>query len=136
MRLVAAAQVVDEPLGHEETSADGRITLEHAECLAACDLGPVIQVNYEFYDNQDVDKAEVLVDALRRGEKPHPTRGAPLTNFRIVELELSGIFPDLAASVEGLSEAPETLLGVRIAAEREWAAPAMPDTPPALPEKK
>ena len=66
-----------EPLGHEETSADGAITLEHAECLAACDLAPVIQVNYEFYDNQDVDKAEELVDALRRGEKPHPTRGAP-----------------------------------------------------------
>ncbi len=101
-----------EPLGHEETSADGAITLEHAECLAACDLAPVIQVNYEFYDNQDVDKAEVLVDALRRGEKPHPTRGAALTDFRTVELELAGIFPDLAASVEGLSEAPETLLGV------------------------
>ena len=125
-----------EPLGHEETSADGAITLEHAECLAACDLAPVIQVNYEFYDNQDVDKAEVLVDALRRGEKPHPTRGAALTNFRTVELELAGIFPDLAASVEGLSEAPETLLGVTMAGERGWAAPAMPDTPPALPEKK
>jgi NADH-quinone oxidoreductase subunit E len=125
-----------EPLGHEETSVDGAITLEHAECLAACDFAPVIQVNYEYYDNQDVDTAEELVDALRRGEKPHPTRGAPLTDFRTVELELSGIFPDLAASVEGLSEAPETLLGVRVAAEREWAAPAMPDTPPALPEKK
>ena len=125
-----------EPLGHEETSADGAITLEHAECLAACDLAPVIQVNYEFYDNQDVDKAEELVDALRRGEKPHPTRGAALTDFRTVELELAGIFPDLAASVEGLSEAPETLLGVTMAGERGWAAPAMPDTPPALPEKK
>ncbi len=95
-----------------------------------------LQVNYEFYDNQDVDTAEELVDALRRGEKPHPTRGAPLTDFRTVELELAGVFPDLAAGVEGLSEAPETLLGVRVAAERGWAAPAMPDTPPALPEKK
>jgi NADH-quinone oxidoreductase subunit E len=78
----------------------------------------------------------VLVDALRRGEKPHPTRGAALTDFRTVELELAGIFPDLAASVEGPSEAPETLLGVTMAGDRGWAAPAMPDTPPALPEKK
>ncbi len=124
-----------EPLGHEETSADGTITLEHAECLAACDLGPVLQVNYEYYDNQTAEKAEELVDALRRGEKPHPTRGAPLTSFRTVELELAGVFPDLAASVEGLSEASETLLGVRVAAERGWAAPAMPDTPPALPSR-
>jgi NADH-quinone oxidoreductase subunit E len=125
-----------EPLGHEQTSADGVITLEHAECLAACDLAPVIQVNYEYFDNQDVDKAEELVDALRRGDKPHPTRGAALTDFRTVELELAGFFPDLAAAVEGLSEAPETLLGVRLAAERGWAAPAMPETPPALPETK
>ena len=76
---------------------------------------------------------------LKRGEKPHRTRGAPLTDFRTVELELAVVFPDLAASVEGLSEASETLLGVRVAAERGWAAPAMPDTPPAfpaLPEKK
>ena len=42
------------------------------------------------------------------------------------------MFPDLATSVEGLSEASETLLGVRVAAERGWAAPAMPDTPPAF----
>jgi NADH-quinone oxidoreductase subunit E len=96
----------------------------------------MLQVNYEFFDNQSVESAEALVDALRRGDKPHPTRGAPLTDFRTVELELAGIFPDLAAGVEGLSEADETLLGVRVAAERGWAAPAMPDTPPALPEKK
>ena len=34
----------------------------------------MIQVNYEFYDNQTVDSAVELVDALRRGEKPAPTR--------------------------------------------------------------
>ena len=37
-----------------ETTADGMITLEHAECLAACDYAPVVTVNYEFFDNQTV----------------------------------------------------------------------------------
>ena len=130
-------------VGHEGTAgvpgAPGSITLEHAECLAACDLAPVLQVNYEFFDNQTVQSAEELVDALARGEKPHPTRGAPLTDLRTVSLELAGIFPDLERSVEGPSTAPETLRGAGIAAERGWTAPAMPDTPPAFPvleEKK
>ena len=129
-------------VGHEETAgepgAPGSITLEHAECLAACDLAPVLQVNYEYYDNQTPESAEALVDALQRGEKPHPTRGAPLTDFRTVELELAGIFPDLAMSSEGPSAAPESLRGAQLASERSWVAPAMPDTPPpfpALPEK-
>ena len=126
-------------IGHEETAGEpgstGSITLEHAECLAACDLAPVLQVNYEFFDNQTVGSAEQLVSALQLGEKPNPTRGAPLTDFKTVELELAGIFPDLRRSVEGPSTAPETLRGAELAAVRGWTAPSMPDTPPALPEK-
>ncbi len=124
-------------VGHEETAGEpgttGSITLEHAECLAACDLAPVLQVNYEFFDNQTVAKAEQLVDALQSGEKPYPSRGAPLTDFKTVELELAGIFPNLQRSVEGPSTAPETMRGAELAAVRGWAAPSMPDTPPALP---
>ncbi|MHA6785458.1 NADH-quinone oxidoreductase subunit NuoE [Pseudonocardia saturnea] len=130
-------------VGHEGTAGEpgttGSITLEHAECLAACDLGPVLQVNYEFFDNQTVDSAEALVDALARGEKPQPTRGAPLTDFRSVELELAGVFTDLEHTVEGASSAVETMRGARLATDRGWSAPSMPDTPPAfpsLPEKK
>jgi NADH-quinone oxidoreductase subunit E len=124
-------------VGHEETAGEpgtpGSITLEHAECLAACDLAPVLQVNYEFFDNQTVQSAEELVDALQRGEKPHPTRGAPLTDLRTVSLELAGIFPDLERSVEGPSTAVETMRGAALAAERGWTAPGMPDSPPAFP---
>jgi len=125
-------------IGHEETAGEpgtpGSITLEHAECLAACDLAPVLQVNYEYFDNQSVESAETLVDALVRGEKPHPTRGAPLTDLKTVSLELAGIFPELERSVEGVSVADETLRGARLAAERGWLAPAMPDEPPAFPD--
>jgi NADH-quinone oxidoreductase subunit E len=125
-------------VGHEETAgtpgAPGSITLEHAECLAACDLAPVLQVNYEYFDNQTVESAEALVDALARGERPMPTRGAPLTTLKTVELELAGIFPDLAGAVQGNSMSAETLRGAQLAADRRWVAPVMPDKPPALPD--
>src|SRR5689334_9536007 len=111
-------------VGHEETAGvpgtPGSLTLEHAECLAACDLAPVVQVNYEYFDNQTVESAEALVDALQRGERPMPTRGAPLTDLKTVELELAGIFPDLAGAVQGNSMAAETLRGVQLAADRRW----------------
>ncbi len=130
------------PLKHEDTAGTpgepGSITIEHAECLAACDLGPVLQVNYEFYDNQTVDTAVSLVDALRRGEKPAPTRGAPLTDLKTVELELAGFYPEDEAEfrtmVDGPSAAVETLRGAQLAADRGWTAPAMPEKAPELPE--
>ncbi|WP_216210670.1 NADH-quinone oxidoreductase subunit NuoE [Amycolatopsis aidingensis] len=129
------------PLGHEETVGEpgqpGSLTIEHAECLAACDLAPVMQVNYEFYDKQTEQSAVELVDALRRGEKPAPSRGAPLTDFKSTELQLAGFFPEdeqtFRTDVDGPSAAEETLRGARLAEERGWTAPAMADEVP-LPE--
>jgi NADH-quinone oxidoreductase subunit E len=83
---------VAERLGvhHNETTEDGTFTLEHAECLAACDFAPVVTVNYEFFDNVTPDSAEALVDALAAGERPVPTRGAPLCSFKEISLQLAG----------------------------------------------
>lgn len=127
-------------VGHEETAgrpgSKGSVTLEHAECLAACDLAPVLQVNYEFYDNQTPESAVALVDELRRGDRPAPTRGAPLTDWRGAELQLAGFFGEpqqLRDAVDAPSAAPETLAGNRLAEEKGWQAPAMPDKPPPLP---
>jgi NADH-quinone oxidoreductase subunit E len=138
-----AADISGHSVEHDETFGEpgttGSITLEHVECLAACDLGPVIQVNYEFYDNQTVDSAVELVYRLRRGERPAPDRGAPaLADFRAAERELAGFFDDLDTTVDGPSAATETLRGAAIAADRGWTAPVMPeDVPlPAVPEAK
>ncbi|OLR90699.1 NADH-quinone oxidoreductase subunit NuoE [Actinokineospora bangkokensis] len=128
-------------LGHNETVGEpgepGSVTLEHAECLAACDLGPVIQVNYEFFDNQTVESAVELVDALRAGQRPAPTRGAPLRDFRTAELELAGFWPedeaDYRAGVDGPSAAVETLRGAKLAEDRGWTAKPYPAEAP-LPE--
>lgn len=130
-------------VGHQGTAGEpgtpGSVTLEHAECLAACDLGPVLQVDYEYYDNQTVDSAVELVSALQSGETPPPTRGATPAGFRGAELQLAGFFDGHEEDVDAPSAAPETLRGVRMAADAGWTAPAMPDQPPAfpaLPEKK
>ncbi len=123
---------------HDETAADGSITLEHAECLAACDYAPVVTVDYEFYDQQDVDSARELVAALRRGEKPLPTRGAPLTDFRGISRQLAGFsqYGDATAARDAI-DAPgalePTLAGLRLAAERGESAPPMPAGTPSEP---
>ena len=85
------------------------------------------------------DSALDLVPALQRGERPHPTRGAPLTDFRAVELQIAGIFTDLGDQVTATAQSPETLRGVRLAERNGETAPAMPETAPdfpPLPEKK
>jgi NADH-quinone oxidoreductase subunit E len=126
--------------GHEETFGEpgqpGSITLEHVECLAACDLAPVIQVDYEFFDKQSPDSATHLIDGLRSGNKPMPSRGAPLVGFRNAERQLAG-FVELESDVDAPSAAAETVRGAQLAADRGWTAPAMPDTPlPAVSDNK
>ena len=80
-------------VGHDETTGDRSITLEHAECLAACDYAPVMTVNYDFYDNVAPDTAVEIVDQLRSGLRPPPTRGARLCSLKEMSLQLAG-FPD------------------------------------------
>jgi NADH-quinone oxidoreductase subunit E len=75
---------------HNETTEDGTFTLEHAECLAACDFAPVVTVNYEFFDNMTPESAEQMLDALAAGERPLPTRGAPLCSFKEISRQLAG----------------------------------------------
>ena len=130
---------------HDETTADGSITLEHAECLAACDYAPVVTVDYEFYDQQDVESARELVAALRRGEKPLPTRGAPLTDFKGVSRQLAGFSQyedpyDMAAAVDAPAALGPTLAGLQLAEQRGESAPPMPrretTAPPAADEPR
>ena len=89
-------------VGHNETTPDRRFTLEHAECLAACDYAPVVTVNYEFFDNQTLDSAEEIVAALARGDRPHPTRGEALQDFHAISMELAG-FVDPRRTAESLT---------------------------------
>ncbi len=80
-------------VGNQETTEDGKVTLEHIECNAACDFAPVVMVNWEFFDNQTPESARKLVDDLRAGRPVAPTRGAPLCTFKETARILAG-FPD------------------------------------------
>ncbi|HSP36435.1 MAG TPA: NADH-quinone oxidoreductase subunit NuoE [Frankiaceae bacterium] len=91
-------------VGHDETTPDGLVTLEHAECLAACDYAPVVTVNYEFFDNQTPETAEELIDLLHRGERPTPVRGAQVCSFKEISRQLAGFRdPRPEAALAGLS---------------------------------
>src|ERR1700731_1857088 len=74
-------------VGHDQTTADGRVTLQHVECNAACDYAPVVMVNWEFFDNQTPQSTIELVDKLRDAGRVAPCRGLPLCPFG----ETSGI---------------------------------------------
>lgn len=107
-------------VGNDETTDDGRITLEHVECNAACDYAPVMTVNWEFMDNMTPESACALVDSLRAGEPVSSTRGPRLVTWREAERVLAG-FPDDLAD-EGPAAGPASLVGLQIARERGWTA--------------
>jgi NADH-quinone oxidoreductase subunit E len=106
-------------IGHDETTDDGVVTLEHLECNAACDYAPVMMVNWEFFDNQTPESAVGLVDGLRSGDLPTPTRGASLCTFKQVSRVLAG-FPDGRAG-EGPAAGPASLAGLQIYREQQSA---------------
>ncbi len=117
-------------IGNDETTDDGLITLEHLECNAACDMAPVMMVNWEFFDNTTPDRAVQVVDRIRAGAEVTATRGARVCTWKEAERVLAG-FPDGRAD-EGPTSGSESQLGLRIAAERGWSAPAVPKTRPEL----
>lgn len=109
-------------VGHDQTTEDGKITLERLECNAACDYAPVIMVNWEFLDNQTPASAIELVDKLRAGREASATRGPKnLPTFREVSRTLAGFQDGLAN--EGPSAGKSSLLGLEIAKENDWTAP-------------
>jgi NADH-quinone oxidoreductase subunit E len=108
-------------IGNDETTDDGRVTLEHVECNAACDYAPVVMVNWEFMDNQTPESATALVDDLRAGVEVTSTRGPRICTWREAERVLAG-FPDDRAD-EGPGAGPASLLGLQLARERGWTAP-------------
>ena len=115
-------------VGPDEPTGDGKVSIEHVECNAACDYAPVVMVNWEFFDNQTPEFATALVDDLRAGRPVTPTRGpGRLCTWRQASRILAG-FGDGQAT-DGPAAGPASLVGLRIARAHGWTAPEPPDTP-------
>jgi NADH-quinone oxidoreductase subunit E len=64
-----------------ETSSDGKFTLQPMECLAACDLAPMMIADETYYGPLTEERVDEILDQLRRidnrppgpaGTRPHP----------------------------------------------------------------
>src|SRR5256886_5732409 len=114
----------------DDATPDGKVSLEHVECNAACDYAPVVMVNWEFFDNQTPSSARDLVDGLQAGQPPVPTRGAPLCTFKETARTLAGL-PDSRGSGTEVGDA--TLAGLRVAQKLGMTAPDAPAPSATLP---
>ncbi len=98
---------------NDGVTADGKVSLEHIECNAACDYAPVVMANWEFYDNQTVQSAKDLVDSMRAGNPPAPTRGPDsLPTWKENSAVLAGLNDGRAH--EGIQAGEPSLLGLNI----------------------
>ncbi|WP_291520965.1 NADH-quinone oxidoreductase subunit NuoE [Branchiibius sp. NY16-3462-2] len=107
-------------IGSDETTEDGKITLERVECNAACDYAPVVMANWEFMDNQTPESTIDFVEDLRAGKPVRPSRGPnAICTFKQVSRVLAGFNDGLAD--QGVGAGAASLAGLELvrADERE-----------------
>lgn len=57
-----------------ETDAEGLFSIQNVECLGSCGSAPVLQVNDTYHERVTRARVDELLEAMRRGEHPAPTR--------------------------------------------------------------
>ena len=89
----AVLEACRERLGVEpgETTADGRFSLETAECLATCDGAPSMQINYEDFYRVSPEQAVELIDRLYRGDTVTSVRGEEVRTQREISFETATV---------------------------------------------
>lgn len=102
----AIYDALSEKLGvrHNETTEDGKFTLERIECQAACTHSPVMTVDWEFFDRTTIAEAIDVIDRLTAGEEVLPSRGPAVRGWRAAERTVSGIEDGLADEGGGVDE--------------------------------
>ena len=94
-----------------QTTADGKITLEHIECNAACDYAPVVMVNWEFFDNQTPLQRGRIGGRLTSRTDRHAHPGAALCPFRETSRTLAGLG---SPTVDTAGPGAPTLAGLKV----------------------
>jgi len=75
----------------EELSDDGVITLHEEECLGACEKAPVVSVDFVYHDDVTPERITRMIESLRAGQIPTPSRGEPMRDFRAASRVLAGL---------------------------------------------
>lgn len=47
-----------------QVTADGRFRLSEVECLGSCTTAPVLQINFDYYENLTPEKVDKILEAL------------------------------------------------------------------------
>jgi NADH-quinone oxidoreductase subunit E len=89
----AAHQAAGIPHGRE-LSEDEIITLHEEECLGACEKAPVVSVDFMYHDEVTPAGMTHLIESLRSGDVPTPSRGEPMRDFRAASRVLAGLEPE------------------------------------------
>jgi NADH-quinone oxidoreductase subunit E len=95
-----------------DVTKDGKFSWVEVECLGACANAPMVQVNYDFYEDLTPESFEKILDAFAAGKTPPP--GPQIDRH-------------LSAPVGG----PTTLTGQNRSARSGGAADAAVPKPPA-----
>jgi NADH-quinone oxidoreductase subunit E len=69
------------------TTADGKFSLEAAECLATCDGAPSMQVNYEDFYKVTPDEVVEIVERLRKDEEVSSVAGHTVKTAKEISYE-------------------------------------------------
>jgi NADH-quinone oxidoreductase subunit E len=65
--------VCRERIGEQfDVTADGKFSWVEVECLAACVNAPMVQINYDYYEDLTVDSFSHILDELAAGRVPPP----------------------------------------------------------------
>jgi len=68
---LAGCDKITEQINHKlgikvnETTPDGKFTLQEVECLGYCDLAPVLQVNFDYYEQITPERTEEIIEKLK-----------------------------------------------------------------------
>jgi NADH-quinone oxidoreductase subunit E len=88
--LEAAHDATGIPRGGD-VSDDEMFTVHEEECLGACDAAPVVQVDFVNHDKVTPERMRELVERLRAGEVPEPSRGVAPADFKHASRILAGL---------------------------------------------
>jgi NADH-quinone oxidoreductase subunit E len=68
--MLAGADDITEHIEHKlgcgvnQTTADGKFTLQEVECLGYCDLAPVLQVNFDYHEQVTTSSVDGIIGRL------------------------------------------------------------------------